>query len=302
MRSDSFLAVCLNPTLQKTLPFKTVHIDEVNRTEDHVLDASGKGVNVARVLAQLGRRAVHLTHLGGSFRDLFLELCARDGLDVRWTESSSQIRFCYTVIDRTAGTVTELVEESEPVSTRTESELLELFEGLLDEVGTLVISGSKAAGYSDGVFPTMTRLAVERGIRVILDIRGVDLVRSLPHGPHLIKPNLGEFVSTYLPGTDRNAPDFKDAVAAAAASVAREYGCSVVLTRGASAVWTHDGSGFSELPVEAVTPVNTTGSGDAFTAGLASALASGESLPAACAEGARCGRLNASLLRCGVIR
>jgi fructose-1-phosphate kinase PfkB-like protein len=38
----------MNPTLQKTLLFPSLAIDEVNRTERHWLDASGKGVNVSR--------------------------------------------------------------------------------------------------------------------------------------------------------------------------------------------------------------------------------------------------------------
>lgn len=302
MRSDSFIAVCLNPTLQKTLVFPKVKRDDVNRSDTYLLDVAGKGVNTARVLTQLGKRAVHLTHAGGAFLDVFLGLCAADDLDVRWADARCDIRFCYTVIDRNDDSVTELVEEGAAVAPGTEERIMELFGGLIGDCGTLVISGSKTPGYSAAVFPAMTRIAAGKGARIILDVRGADLRDSLPFRPTVIKPNLSEFVSTYLPGADQKAPGFKDDVAAAAAAVAKQYGCKVVLTRGASAVWMHDGASFSELAVDAVRPVNTVGSGDAFTAGLASALADGESLRDACAEGARCGRLNAGLLRCGRIR
>lgn len=304
MRSDAFLAVCLNPTLQKTLSFPIVRRDTVNRTGTHSLDASGKGVNVARVLSQLGRKAIHLTQLGGSFRSAFLDMCARDSLDVRWAESGSEIRFCYTIVDQSDRSVTELIEESAAVSKTTEERILELFDIASTEVGTVIISGTKAAGFSDSVVPTMVRRAKERGLRVILDVRGTDLTSSLPYAPDVVKPNLLEFLSTYLPGVDarEEASKLKDIVAETAGRVARETRGLVVLTRGSSAVWAHDGESFSEFPIYSVPPINTTGSGDAFTAGFASIFASGGTLSDAVAEGARCGRLNAALFRPGVIR
>jgi 1-phosphofructokinase/tagatose 6-phosphate kinase len=93
MSKSSFLAVCMNPTLQKTLVFSGLLPDSVNRTEEYRLDASGKGINVCRVLTQLGKEACHLTQLGGALRPLFLELCERDGLRVEWVESSSPYVF-----------------------------------------------------------------------------------------------------------------------------------------------------------------------------------------------------------------
>ena len=102
----SFLTVCLNPTLQKTLRFTSVVRGTVNRTGEHCLHASGKGINVTRVLTQLGKNAVHLTQLGGVMRPLFLSLCEQDGLSVEWVESKSPIRFCYTILTEDDGTVT----------------------------------------------------------------------------------------------------------------------------------------------------------------------------------------------------
>ncbi|MDR1143548.1 MAG: PfkB family carbohydrate kinase, partial [Spirochaetaceae bacterium] len=97
-KSPAFLSVCMNPTLQKTLCFSKILPDKVNRTAQYRLDASGKGINVSRVLAQLGKRVIHLTQLGGSLGPFFLDLCEKDGLDVRWAESGSAVRFCYTLI------------------------------------------------------------------------------------------------------------------------------------------------------------------------------------------------------------
>ena len=67
-------------------------------------------------------------------------------------------------------------------------------------------------------------------------------------------------------------------------------------------MWYAAGGVFSECPVESVPPVNTIGSGDAFTAGLAAALDDGLPFAGAVTRGVYCGGLNAGLLKPGVIR
>jgi 1-phosphofructokinase/tagatose 6-phosphate kinase len=308
MKTASFLSVCMNPTLQKTLVFPAIVPDRVNRVREHRLDASGKGINVCRVLSQLGRDCIHLTQLGGILRPLFLELCARDNLKVEWVESGSAIRFCYTLLNAGTHEVTELVEEGDKVEAGTEGRLLEKFSALIPSVSALIVSGSKAAGFSGGIVPEMVWQAKAAGKTVILDTRGADLLESLRWKPDIIKPNLYEFASTYAPEfIARNEiagdpAEIKKKIGALCRDLYGQYGCRIVLTRGASSVWYAGAGTLEEFAVEPVDPVNTTGSGDAFTAGLAAALEEGASLGEAVALGARCGALNAGILKPGVIR
>jgi 1-phosphofructokinase family hexose kinase len=291
----SFLTVCLNPTLQKTLRFSSVVPGTVNRTANHRLDVSGKGINVTRVLTQLGKKALHLTQLGGSLRPLYLSLCEQDGLSVEWVESESLIRFCYTLL--TDGNVTELVEEAEPVAAETEKRLLEKFESLFYPTSNLlpkwlIISGTKAAGFSDKVFPEMVRNAKEKGLRIILDIRGNDLIKCLKYEPDIIKPNLDEFIDTY-----KTEPT-KDLLM----DIAIKNRCRIILTNGNKKILAADGDNYFETEIQPIKAVNSIGCGDAFTAGLAAALEDGAVFSAAINEGIRCGALNAGFVKPGVIR
>lgn len=294
----AILTVCLNPTLQKTLSFpEVVQPGEVNRTDNHRLDASGKGINVTRVLTQLGKDAVHLTQLGSELRSLFLSFCQKDDLLVEWVESNSLIRFCYTVIYKK--NVTELVEESEPVGEGTEQRLLEKFNFMLGkkDYSTLIISGTKAAGFSDAIIPAMVLMAKEKGLRIILDIKGKDLTASLQYQPDVIKPNLLEFTNTFGIGASEDA-DIKTAMF----NISRKYGSRVVLTDGNRKLRAVEGNNYFEVDIDSSpNVVNTIGCGDAFTAGLASALEDGAGFRDAIAEGNRCGALNAGLMRPGVI-
>ena len=295
-----YLTVSMNPTLQKIVCFSSITKDAVNRSRDHRFDVAGKGLNVCRVLSQLGKEALHLTVLGGETRPLFLEMCRREGIALRWVESGIPIRFCYTLVDEGDGSVTELIENTRPVEAGTEARLRNAYGELLPQCGTVVIAGTRAEGFSGEIVPFMVHRAKEAGRRVVLDLWGGDLLESLPRGPDVIKPNLTEFAATFFPGA--GIPG-REQVRERCLELCRKHRCAVVLTRGTGAVWYAEGDSFAECPVTpSAKTVNTTGSGDAFTAGLAAALGDGRSLREAVAEGIRCGDLNAGLLQVGTIK
>jgi 1-phosphofructokinase/tagatose 6-phosphate kinase len=305
----AYLAVCLNPVIQKTLVYKGIRKGEVNRSSEHRVDASGKGVNVARVLAQSGRRAIQLTQAGGATREWFLAMCEADGLELRWVESGSEIRFCYTIIDAADHTATELVEEARRVAPGTGELVLAEFDRALPECGSLVISGTKAPGFEDGIFPEMARRARAAGKLVVLDIKGKDLAGCLPHRPDVAKPNLEELLQSYAPEKAERLrggelPDdraLRDLVAGIGAEYWEKWGTRLVVTRGHRSTLYWDGGGLREYQGAVVTALNPTGSGDSFTAGLAATLAEGGGIEAAVAEGSRLGALNAQRLKPGSI-
>jgi 1-phosphofructokinase family hexose kinase len=302
----AILTICLNPTLQKVLQFPSFTQGAVNRTDEHHLFVSGKGINVTRVLTQLGKKALHLTQLGGVMRPLFLSLCDKDGLSVEWAESESDIRFCYTLL--TDGSVTELIEESRAVGANTEERLLEKYDSLLgaQNFSCLIISGTKAAGFSDMLIPLMVRKAKEKGLKVILDIKEKDLAESLQYSPDIVKPNLPEFAATFAPELIKDngsiADNAQERIKSIAAEIVKKYGCRVILTNGSRKIFAADGNNIFEIEIESTRAVNTTGCGDAFTAGLAAALEDGKDFRGAIEEGVRCGALNASFIKPGVIR
>jgi sugar/nucleoside kinase (ribokinase family) len=81
-----------------------------------------------------------------------------------------------------------------------------------------------------------------------------------------------------------------------------QYHTCIILTRGSRPVWYAEAGGLEEYSFEPVSPVvNTVGSGDAFTAGLAAALGDGACLKDAVARGVWCGGRNARFFRIGVI-
>ena len=113
-----FFCICFSSTLQRTITFSKVQLEQVNRSEKYRLDASGKAVNSARILAQLEKDCVTtFCPLGLSNHKEFIELAEQDNLNLMYTMVPGKIRECWTLLDKNAKTTTELVV-SEPVFTR----------------------------------------------------------------------------------------------------------------------------------------------------------------------------------------
>ena len=211
------------------------------------------------------------------------------------------------MIDRADGTATELVEEARPVAEVATPRLLEEFDRLVPEVATVMLSGTKAAGFRPQIMAALAGRAAAAGKQLILDIKGQDLLECLPFRPAVVKPNLEELLQTCAPESARSwlAGGDEGAMRDFVARVGREYkekhGAWLVVTRGARPSLYWDGSALRECPVLPVAALNPIGSGDSFNAGAAAALEDGASIGDAVAEGTRLGALNAQRLKPGSI-
>jgi len=262
------LTVCLNPTFQSTMVFDLFKEGEVNRCTAHYLDASGKGMNTARLLSQLGSEAALLTHLGGPRKAEMLDLCAKDAVQVLHADSFSDIRTCTTII--CDGMCTELVQNPEPVSEACESPIRSLFSEAIKDSEALIICGTRAPGYSKNLYSDFVREAKEAGKFVLLDIKGEDLLSCLPYRPDVIKPNFSEFVETFfgqkVPEQEQNA-DLIESVFAKMASLQEQYGCKSVISRGKQDLLLFDMEP-AVVRIEPTEVLNSIGCGDTLSASL----------------------------------
>jgi len=296
----------LNPVMQKTLVLDHLWENEVNRSSNYFLSVAGKGANTARVLTELGAQTIHLTHGGGLFAPTFARMLVEDGVDARIVESGSEIRFCHTLINREHHTVTEIVEEAAPVGPTTDGIMRERYLELHPSCDIVTISGTKAAGYGDDIIPWMVGHATRLGKQVVLDVRGDDLLKSLPHPPTVIKPNMKEFAETLFPDElfreHKTEESVLATVTARMISLEKEFGVTTVITQGAKSVYHCEGGRIIERKVDPVVPVNTIGCGDAFTAGLTYGMSEERTLDESISIGIDCGRKNALNLKPGTIR
>lgn len=293
------IAVCLNPTFQRTMVFEKFEQGEVNRAKKCFLDVSGKGANVAKFVRQLGADSVYLTHLGGYNLDEYLKMSDEEGIATEYALSpSTPIRTCTTVI--CGGKSTELVEEAAAVENGTGEKIIDIYRRLLPKYDAVVFSGTKAQGYPEDIYPEMVALAGKAGKLTVADFRGKDLIASLSNGIDILKINLSEFARTFL-SEDISEQEDGERVSEAVKSKMKElyelYGTRTVLSHGTFPSLWFDGKVFGRIAVEKTEAANTIGCGDAMTAGITVALLNGATLEQAAALGHAAAAKNASNLR-----
>lgn len=302
---DKALIVSLNPTLQKTLVIDRFETGGVNRSKEYLFNVGGKGANCARILTQLGHRCVYLTQAGGIMKDFFLSRLKEDSIPVAWVESGSEIRFCYTIIVKNPFQATEITEHGEQVADTAEEAVRDRYSKLLDECGTVVIAGSRTPGFSRHIYLDMMKEARSRNKRLVLDLTGTDLADSLKFSPDVIKINLYEFITTFLPEaklTDQKIDDnWYGPVAERGRELFENHGTRFVLTNGVRDTLVIEGEHTVRITPEQLEPVNPIGSGDAVTGGVTAGLLEGKDLRTAAKLGLECARRNVGLLKIGTI-
>jgi tagatose 6-phosphate kinase len=226
-----------------------------------------------------------------------------DGVPAAFTKVEPQTRLCTTVIDKAAGTVTELVEESAPVDPADYVGLFRTCTRLIHTGGAkfprparvCVLSGSLTPGGDLEVYPDVIDYVTGLGGHAILDTRGKALKHALRCDRFTVKLNRQELAETVGEplGTD-------DRLKAAMRDVCPDGG-SVLVTMGGDGAVAWDGQQFWHIPAPSVKAVNPIGSGDAFAAGLAVARTRDLPPPEAYALAAACGAANALHPRAGYV-
>lgn len=264
-----FLCVGLSPSIQRTVSFDSVVKNSVNRSSEYRFDASGKAANSARVLNQLEKKSARLVcPLGAENISFFRKLAERDGLAVNPVEIPGRTRECWTLLDASDSGTTELVAEEPCVSSvfgEAEEKLFEIVRFEVKNVDAVLIAGSSPASWKKETVPCIAKIVSQNKKVFLADYWGKALLDTIEFCvPNIIKINEEEFLNTFggkLPISDG---DFRHLVS----DKSVELGCILVVTRGEKSTFAADKGNFVEFPVEKIKAVNTTASGDAFSAGF----------------------------------
>ena len=264
------VTLTLNPAIDGASRAERVQPTHKIRTTGDRYDPGGGGINVARVIAELGGPALPVYLAGGATGDVLDELMVQRGADFRRVPIAGHTRIALSVFETTSGQEYRFVPEGPAVSPGEWLACLDLIDSL--DFDWLVASGSRPPGLPDDCFVTLVHRAADRGANVVLDSSGPALSVTLAAGGlALIKPSLGEFRRlTGLPLEDT------DAVAEAArAIVASGHARIVAVTMGheGAVLASRDATIFRTPPT---VPVHSaTGAGDSFVGAMTLALAEG---------------------------
>lgn len=294
--------ICLSATIQKTVKFKTLKLENVNRAENYIKDASGKAVNSARVLNQLEpETAAVVCPLGKQNAGEFIEMAEKDSINLFAVKIPGFTRECLTLLDETNRSTTEIVVSEPKLQddySAAEEELLFLARKEIEKAEAVILAGSRPDFWSEEICALIGKIAKNAGKIFLADYCGKDLQNTLEICvPDIIKINEQEFSRTFSISEPIPEESLKEAISLKS----KELSNIIIVTRGKNSTFAAQNGIFAEFPAEKINPVNTTACGDSFNAGFLYEYLKTKDFQSALAKGTWCAARNAENLRPGSI-
>ena len=251
------LTLTLNPSVDISYPLNHLELDTVNRVSTTRKTAGGKGLNVARVIAQLGQKVAGSGFLGG------------DNIENWFMQISGETRNCIAIL-HDDGKQTEILESGPEITATEADDFLDHLEKYLDQIDLMTISGSLPKGLPSDFYSQLIELADRHGVQTLLDSSGEPLLKSLTslHRPYLIKPNQDEIAQI----SGQKIDDLDQLKKILLENPLLSSIPWVVVSLGKDGAMAKAGMDLFYAKIPKINAVNPVGSGDSTVAGLAYAL------------------------------
>lgn len=261
------VTVTLNPALDKTMEIDDFSVERVNREKKSRVDAGGKGINVSKVINELGGASIATGFLAGNSGNFIKEQLDQFGIQNDFVFTNGETRTNLKVVDLKNKTYTDINENGPLISEEDLKNVENKINNYLVDGSVLVLSGSIPKNLDKDLYYKMIISAKERGAKVILDADGELIKEGIKAGPYLVKPNIDELERLYGVKLSTNEEIIE------CAKKLFEYGIEVVVVSLGG-----DGSIFitkdNIAMVEAikVDVKSTVGAGDSMVAALAQSI------------------------------
>jgi 1-phosphofructokinase family hexose kinase len=271
------LVVTPNTCIDVTSWLATLTPGTVSRSRRTVHSAGGKGVNVSRTLRALGARP-RLLGLAPEGDHRLVRLLEAEGCDFVPIPHRGDGRVALIFLEDD-GRVS-VVNGPGPDPADWDCETLQpAIRTQLEHYPGVVCSGSLPPGLPDDTYARVVGVAHDLGRPAFVDAAPAVLEATLPSGPDLVSPNIGEAEAILTGRTDEHVEeageDLPDRCIEASRALHSRGARRAVVTAGShgAALTTDAGSwwiGAARVPV-----ANPIGAGDSFIAGTAAAVVEG---------------------------
>ncbi len=254
--------ITLNPAYDLVGFIPEIESGEVNLVRTTGLHAAGKGINVAKVLKDLGIDVTVSGFLGKDNLQGFQQLFSELGITNRFHVVAGRTRINVKLTEQSSA-VTDLNFSGFEVSPEEWTRFVEDSLSWIGQFDMICVSGSLPAGVSPDAFSGWMTALRDLCPCIIFDSSREALAAGLSAAPWLVKPNRRELESW----VGRCLPDISDVVTAAHAL--RQQGIAhVVISLGEQGALWVSGSGAWIARPPSVDVISTVGAGDAMVGGI----------------------------------
>ncbi len=265
----TIVTLTLNPSIDGAAQAEFVRPIHKIRTSDERYDPGGGGINVARVLQELGGATLAVYLAGGATGSVLDGLLDAATIARRRVRIEDHTRISHAVYERASGQEYRFVPTGPLVR---DSEWRAFLATLADlDCDYLIASGSLPRGVPEDLYATIADIARRKGARLVLDTSGSAFRAGLASGVHLVKPSLGELEALL----GRKLPDPASQEQAARELVRSGAAELVALTLGQDGALLATNDGALRLAAPDVIARSAVGAGDSFLAAMTLGLAQG---------------------------
>lgn len=289
------LCVNANAAVDKTVVIENFQLNAIHRPSLELVLPGGKSCNVARAAKTLGLPAVVLGWVGGYAGNFIEAALQEEGIQAAFVHTAFESRTCLSVVDPVNGNLTEIYERGRAVTPDEMQKFFTLYHEWLSKVEMVTLCGSIPNGVSPSLFADLAVLAREAGVPAIIDTSGEALRLGIEAGrPYMLKCNRSELAEATGQVLDNLK---KTKHAAQKLSDSRQM--IVVVTLGSAGAVAAENGRLWLAQAPQIQAVSAVGSGDAFLAGLAQGLLTGESFAGSLRLAVAAGSANALRLGAG---
>jgi 6-phosphofructokinase 2 len=264
-----FVTISLNPSIDVSSEADLVRPIHKTRTYNEVYSPGGGGVNVARVLTELGADVEVICPAGGVTGALLDELLEKAGVRRRLVPIAGTTRISLNVFERKTGQEYRFIPNGPKLS---ESEIAACLQAVrTSDCEYFVASGSVPLGAPPDILARIATIVRDEGARFVLDSSGIGLRGTLEHTPvFLVKPS-----HTEIEDLAGRRLDEESLVEAAADLVRRGRAERVAVTLGAAGAIFVTKDSRLRLWAPKVEARSAVGAGDSFLAAMLLAITEG---------------------------
>ena len=184
--------VTLNPSLDEWMQLASLRLGGLNRASGFARYPGGKGLNVSRVVHELGGRTMAFGLAGGEDGLILRERINRLAIPHEFVTVEGSTRNNYKILTSSPRRLTEINTQGPQVSLHA---LRALERKLIQHAARMrcaALSGSLPPGAPSTIYERWIGLLRRRGIFTVLDASGSALKYGLRARPWMIKPNRQE--------------------------------------------------------------------------------------------------------------
>ncbi len=258
------LTVTLNPLLEKRISYQKILFGKENRNGKESLHAGGKGINVSRQLNYLKTKNLAFTFTGGYNGKLLKNILTSEEIEFTSIQTKNETRSGSVIISEEDKIITTFFGENSFVLENEASLFSSKLEKMIQNCEMVIFSGSSPCSTTNSIFPIGIEIANKYDKISLCDTYGLHLNDCINKSPTIIHNNADE-IEQSLNLSLKNENEKMEFLHYLYGQNIKQ----VFLTNGADATYASTMDYIYKVEQPVIEIFDSTGSGDAFTAGAA---------------------------------